>query len=486
MKLHFRWHVIPPFLLISTILFIIIIKAICVPITHDEYSAALYYPTFSFWQIMKYPDVWPSNHILNSIFIKLSIFLFGITPFTVRMPNVISFLLYAAVVWNFANRYFQSPTVLYYAVFICFLCNPYLIDFFGLARGYGMSNAFMITSIFFCLRSADENKKSHLLLAWLFAALAAYANFTLLIFFVSLNGILILILWRERLTRKIPAEILGLQVLSLVILTFLFAIVCYTPIHKMQSTDQFVYWTSNGFFRDTVLSLVENSRYGVSYFGIQSVWFSCVVVLLFVTMFIAMLLKIFKNRFSVFQDLFVVTFAMLLFTIVDNIIQTVIIQTPNLTGRTALSFYPLFITPFLFGIKEIRTYWPRVARAVSWFLIGMGIFHVSTALRMNQVREWWYDQNTYTVLNYLNEYRMKHNQEKVQLNTSWWFNPSFTFYTQTGKVKWLDLTPYHKDIDSTSNTQFYYIMDNDWNSLQNHYDPVLKFDGGARMLLQHK
>ena len=105
---------------------------------------------------------------------------------------------------------------------------------------------------------------------------------------------------------------------------------------------------------------------------------------------------------------------------------------------------------------------------------------------MDLVREWAFDQNTYDVLDYLDDYHRQHDQQQINLNTNWIFNPSFTFYIQTRKLDWLHLTAYHKDTDTTSNTQFYYAISNDWGELQKSYDPVLKFDDGGRLLLVHK
>jgi len=486
MKQFDKLYIIPAILFVAILFVIILLKSICVPITYDEVSSALYYPKFSVWQIMMYPDDWPSNHILNSILIKFSFSLFGNSLFAERLPNVLSFLLYAGAVWSLAKRYFQSSVFLYYAVFVCFLCNPFLLDFFGLARGYGMSNALMLMSVYFCLRYAEEGTGKPFWLAWAFALLAAYANFTLLIFFVSLDGVLFLLMAANWLQKKVSLSRFLTRISLLILSNLLFAAVCYNPIHKMQSTNQFSYWTSNGFFKDTLLNLVENSRYGVRYFGIQSIWFAWIISLLFTAMAALCIIKIFRSRLQVFSNLFVISFSLLALTIATNQLQTILLKTPNLTGRTAISYYPLFIAAFLFILREGNTLFPRLVHGFSILLIVLGITHETLALNMKMVREWWYDQNTYDVLSYLNDFRLKNHEQKVQLNTSWWFNPSFSYYIQTRKLDWLALTPYHKDVDTTSNTQFYYIMGDDWSQLQNHYDPVLRFDGGARMLILHK
>ncbi len=481
-----------PAILIFLTLLIVIIKAYSVPITHDEVASAIYYPTFTVWQLIKFPDVWPSNHILNSILIKLSFLLFDVSTFTCRLPNVLSFVLYSVIIWSIARKYFldrqsnNKTSLLYLAVFVCFLCNPYLLDFFGLARGYGMSNAFMVGSLFYCLRFGEERRIRFLWLTLVFASLAAYANFTLLIFFVSVNALLMLILFGSFLSKKYSLRYFSTHLALMLLFILAFAALCYTPIHKMQSTNQFVYWSANGFYRDTLSNLIGNSQYGVSYFALHTDVFAWVVIFIFFALFGVVHLKIYRKALLVFEDPLVLSFLILVFTIVVNLIQTTSLGTPNLTGRTALSYYPLFIAPFLFGIREVRLKWRRAGNVIAGILIALGLYHQISALQMKHVREWAYDQNTYDVIKYLDTYRKDHQLEKIQLNTSWLFNPAFTFYIQTGKSAWIDLVPYHKETDTTSNTPFYYIMNEDWNKLQKNYDPVLQFDGNARMLLKHK
>jgi hypothetical protein len=128
----------------------------------------------------------------------------------------------------------------------------------------------------------------------------------------------------------------------------------------------------------------------------------------------------------------------------------------------------------------------RVGNGIAGILMALGLYHQSSALQMKHVQEWAYDQNTYDVINYLDTYRKDHQLERIQLNTSWLFNPSFTFYIQTGKAGWIDLVPYLKETDTTSITPFYYIMNEEYSKLQKNYDPILQFDGNARMLLKHK
>ena len=119
-------------------------------------------------------------------------------------------------------------------------------------------------------------------------------------------------------------------------------------------------------------------------------------------------------------------------------------------------------------------------------IVAIYCIHLTLAVNFKSVSEWWYDANTYQVMDYLQDYRKTHPEAKtIELNTDWLFNPSFTFYTITGKAPWLKITDYHKDVDTTSKTLFYYATSDDA-ALLKEYRTVLDFDYSSRRLMIRK
>ncbi|MCW3126330.1 MAG: hypothetical protein JWO03_1988, partial [Bacteroidetes bacterium] len=259
-------------LFFAVLLFVIVFKAICIPITFDESAASIYYPKFSVGEIIRYPSSWPSNHILNTLAIKASESIWGIEPWNVRLPNMISFVLFFVVMYLIAQRYFSRSPLLFCLPFAVVLGNPFLIDFFSMARGYGISNMFMVCSVFCMLRHTATYRQRWYFAAIIFSMLAAYANFTLLIFWVAANGLLVMIQIARWLRHERTLFGLLLDILFTTVLAGGFLALCYTPLYKMQSTNQFIYWSKVGFFHDTLLDQVRNFRYGVKYFGIEDIW----------------------------------------------------------------------------------------------------------------------------------------------------------------------------------------------------------------------
>ena len=69
--------------------------------------------------------------------------------FIARLPNIIAFVVYAYFAYRFADHllYFFSGM----ALFILLLFNPFVLEFFSLARGYGLAMAFELGSLFYLM-----------------------------------------------------------------------------------------------------------------------------------------------------------------------------------------------------------------------------------------------------------------------------------------------------------------------------------------------
>lgn len=460
---------------------LIIYKAAIIPVTHDEVATMVHYLNFSTWEIMMYPDPWPNNHILNTLLAKYSMAIFGVEQWSARLPNVLSFLLYFYAAFRICRMLFSQEILLFLSGIVLFIANPFLLDFFSLCRGYGMSNALMLAAAMFCLEGFMKQQEQALWWSLGFAILAAYANFTMLIFWCAINGMLFFYFldahanaWNLRsFFTKIGIQLIG---------ALAFLALIFTPIQKMQSTDQFVYWQSNSFFQDTIVSLVENTRYGSVVLDIPNAYWALAVTFAY---FAAGAYVMFywgkTTRRTVFAMPLFISFNLISLTIFADILQTIILHTPNLTTRTALLYYPLFAFLLASSLQHFHIFQAKTSRWIAGGTILIAILHMSRTVSLDRVREWWYDANTFQVQEILHE---KSKNNPVSLQVSWFFHPSFNFYYQHNKTPWIELQPYNKEIDTTAQPHFYYIFDSDYPLLQDQYDVIEKFDGGSRLLLQ--
>jgi 4-amino-4-deoxy-L-arabinose transferase-like glycosyltransferase len=90
-----------------------------------------------------------NNHILSSILIKLAVTLGGLSEFKLRLPSLIAgFFLTLGVFWLLKQ---VESRALRWAAFAAICLCPFLLDFSIAARGYGLSLAFFVWALYFCL-----------------------------------------------------------------------------------------------------------------------------------------------------------------------------------------------------------------------------------------------------------------------------------------------------------------------------------------------
>lgn len=453
--------------LIAVLSFIIVYKSIYLPFTFDEMVTwERYTNNAGIKDILLNTDGSSNNHILNSISIKVCQLVFSDKPWTLRLPNVISFFLFAAAMFVAAKKYFGSPPVLFCLPFICMFLNPYLIDFFSLARGYGMANAFMACSVVCLLLFSSSEKMKWYYLAILFATLAAYANFTFLIYWIAVHILLSAILLQQKHPKAFVSKVFA----ETSFLLLVFVALCYTPLANIQRCVQTTFGDSTGFYHDTILTGTNRFVYGNPLFGLSDKVISYAVILTGLAAGINFFLKIKKNPSSAFTDPFNLMFLLLAFVCAANMLQVYIFKTSYLSGRTALIYYVLFMFVFIFLIRDMAGKNLLAAQLSSGFISLMLIFHFALAVNLKSAYEWSFDAYTYDVMNHIKAYRQQHPETKtIELNLTNFLHPSFSFYQQTNKLPWFILyNPQDTGVDSNSNALFYYTTSDHLSALKNY------------------
>jgi hypothetical protein len=177
-------------LAISLILFLFMVKRTAeAAFTFDEAATYLNYISASPLAIFNFNSA--NNHLINTLLTKLAWVLGGSSEFVLRLPNLLAFVAYLLFSFLILNRFVKNKIIAVCGYLLLSL-NPYALDFFSLCRGYGLSLAFLMASLFFFfsfLENAIENKPDryrplHFSLAA--AALAALCNFALLNAYISL------------------------------------------------------------------------------------------------------------------------------------------------------------------------------------------------------------------------------------------------------------------------------------------------------------
>jgi hypothetical protein len=135
-------------------------------IVHDEAFTYLFFVSHS-WRYI-YLVYNASNHLLFSFLSKLSISLFGLGEFQLRLPTVIAGFFLLLGFWRILE--YVPSRMVRWSAFIALALNPPLLDFSVAARGYALSLALLVWAIYAVMESRYA-------ISGLLLGLAVSANF---------------------------------------------------------------------------------------------------------------------------------------------------------------------------------------------------------------------------------------------------------------------------------------------------------------------
>jgi hypothetical protein len=309
-----------------------------VPAIHDE--AATFYHFVAFGKLFPgYTAQWlANNHILNSI---LAFFTQGLHVnklFALRIPNLLSFLIYVFFLGKSAFR-IRNLSMRWSLILSMLLVNGYL-EFFGLARGYGLMLAFLMASFWFFTLYFDKSEFNPRIKFFIFSYLAIYSNFTAA--FPILAMICVLVYF----------DLTDARRKSKILLQYLiFLIPFYPAIHMLKTLKgKGLLWYGGvvGFVHDSVLTLQD------LIFGFDHIMLTILIITLTLLTICILIFKLIqKGKYAVGTNTcLTVTFILVLIGI--NIAHYIFdVKFPE--DRTGLYLYPLFILSF-FKITELVNY----------------------------------------------------------------------------------------------------------------------------------
>jgi MFS family permease len=118
-----------------------------------------------------------NNHVLNTLLARLSVAVFGVSEFTLRLPSLAGGALFLAACFLLCRRLFGDDPLLVISLAALTL-NPFLLDFLSAARGYGLALGLFLWAIELLLRTFERGPSRAPTLAALALALSVAANLT--------------------------------------------------------------------------------------------------------------------------------------------------------------------------------------------------------------------------------------------------------------------------------------------------------------------
>jgi hypothetical protein len=199
-----------------------------------------------------------NNHLLNTVLMTVSSHILGAGEFSLRLPNLLAHAVYLLATYAIARR--CGSRVVAMAGFVLLNVNPFLLDFFSLARGYGLGLGFLALSLAEAAGAwrGPSGGGRRLRALWL-AVLATLSNLSFLNYYVAL----LTTFWVQHLHRTgrpFPGRAARRAVLDqLVLLLFTAGFM----IHQLWRGGKLYYGGTRGLWADTATSLIRGTLYGL-------------------------------------------------------------------------------------------------------------------------------------------------------------------------------------------------------------------------------
>ncbi len=372
------------FLLLSTLICIyIVLRAICVPVLHDE--ASNFFVNVQHGEFIPFYSDWEAgNHFFNTFLTSSLQWLFGDSLFIFRLASLLFLPVYLLYIWKLSHLFNNS--IIRWVFILTFVLNTYLIEFFALGRGYGMSIALLLGGLYYLFEYLRLFRRSALIKFCLFLTFATAANLTMVLPFALISFYL------------------GIQTL----------INEDHPFRGKRITS-IVFWSGIPIVLFGGLGVLMN-RLGVLYYGIKtSIWEATVKSLLkafvqtntnvpqiivaglFIFALVTSIIYLVRNRKIGLSDLGLFSIYFFFGLIIASFIMRFTFDTNFAEDRTALYFFPAFIILFLLLIDRI----PKLKILGGIFLLFPILFFVRA--NMNHSTYWGYQQIDQFTFDYIKE-----------------------------------------------------------------------------------
>ena len=426
-----------------------------------------------------------NNHQLNTFLMQLSSTLFGNSELSLRTPNVLAHLIYLVFSILLLTR--LKNLFLQVVGFIFLNLNPFLLDFFFLARGYGLALGFLMLSLYLLSRAYEE--KTHrgfevkCFGCGLAGSLAVAANLSFLTYYVPLLLTTAWVLSSDSSSRRIDrrrihttAALLGAGGLVTVLSLY--------HLEKLQRAGELYFGGDRGFVTDTIHSLVRASVYSSSYPRTTTAIVSFVLVALLVAV-----LVFGAWRFLCGNDATVYVFIMVLVGTTGTVFAAHYVgHTLWSIERAAIYFIPLYAVTLLFafdlltrladpGWKLAATLILPVAAGVllSWQFVWNWDLHSSYV--------WGYDRHNKDALAIVKRDRNKSGARgTVRLGVSWVMEPSLNFYRVSRKYTWL--APVTRNDVTDGRYDYVYGFESDVEKVRDRSVRLASFDDTKTVLVR--
>ena len=407
-----------------------------------------------------------NNHLLNTFLMRFFKGLFGSGEIVLRLPNVFAFLLYCYFCYKILIK---SKTLTLLFVGISFLLlNPYLLDFFSLARGYGLALGFAMAAMYFMIEKTENDYKDYLkrlALSSGFCLLSSFSNLSFLNLEFAVLFIFLLELILSVKNKSFQLNRMRIIYLSIILLiNFFFLAILISQLLILKNHNELYFGGSIGFLHDTIPNLIFNTFYFSIFNPILWLIVRILILFLFAT---AIGYSIYQRK----DTPIVKTTLVLCLLVIIPLLQHYLFDSLFPVHRTSLLFVPVFglLVFHLFSAIQLhiennkkRTL-PFNATLLLLFCLPMAA-NIFNSINLKHTKEWVTDANTKHVMNKIEDYYSNtlHTGQTISLSCNWVFEPAINYYRSLYSMEYLKPT---EKTGLDLNTDFIYCTTGDKENL---------------------
>jgi hypothetical protein len=440
------------------------VRAYTLGMTHDESGTYCLYcnrPMLAYFLDM---ETWTmaNNHLLNTFLINASVRFFNAAAFTVRLPNIIAGVVFCIYLIKII-KHLQLSKLLSISFFVMVMSNTFFIDWFSVARGYGLCVAASLACVYYVLLYCNSFKSKYLFYYFISALLMVLANFIGLHFLVASNCIILLFVLINNKAIFIKTAV-QLALGSAVIIAPIVKILV-----RLSANGEFTFGSAT--LLQSAKSYLNDIMYDGGHYGSNGTNYFVLAYSIALIFAIIFLFKNIKNTNAVVLIIYPI------------IMVGVMVAVHCITGaqysdtRKLILFYPPMAMMVFYGIKFFYKLNKQLGSGIFMALSLFLIINLHQRTSLHSVREWWYDAHTFKVFNYVNATT---NNKTIACN--WLFHPVLTFYKTVQPNATLTIAQYNKEIVKDTAFDYYYVLESDTANLMNKYSIDSIFAQGYLLL----
>ncbi|MEP6963526.1 MAG: hypothetical protein ABI995_15705 [Acidobacteriota bacterium] len=366
-----------------------------------------------------------NNHVLNTTLMRLTTRIFGVSEVSARLPALLGATIYIAACYRLCQR-MGGGIVFSWALLVCLIYNPFIMDHLVAARGYSLALGFLMAALV-----ADHRRLSSCAVASACVGLAFTANFSFAIVCGTLMAAKFLWSWSER--EHSLVKLLTAYAAPAIVVTLLIPLPSLVdfPTQELFYGSHSLAEMFNGFYISLIYELNQNvlgpKLYYLFLFDIQPWLYPALGITFVAWAAYALRSRVAgggRMRFAAVAGGAAVAALLIHWTA----FHTIGLLLPK--ERTGIFFVPLTFV----AMAAIVTL-PSDGRMSRWLrgaftvaLLGIAINNIA-CMRLNYFREWNWNQESRLVHQVLT---CLHEKEKVQAVASGWpFVSVLNFYRQT-------------------------------------------------------